>query len=692
LNDIVIAGRPPGGTNSGGPFDDFGGTGRVTLAAGQLLTYKGSRTFTVSDPTGSWYTYTTYQTADGLWHDSTEDVPFTLLLDPPATPTNTTVPPTITLTNTPVPPSSTATNTRTNTPVPPTSTPTTTPATSTYTATNTPVPPTSTNTPLPPTSTRTNTPVPPTSTNTPTVTATPASGSYPRIANEVAFVPNGGQVTAMSRYNLIVSNNRVGTTGDLQSLKSASPGIKVIAYIDSSAIQFTGNYQLIHPADVYPGWYMMLPGTTLSAAVTTTSATSISVVDGTKFSAGQDVLVDGESMHVNSVSGNTLTVQRGYYSTAATHGNGARIAPHASNWSGVWMMNITPYCPTNGSGQTWETYLAAQATSLLASYPFDGVMFDNADYTKSYVEGGQLDANNDNVADGGNGPSGTGWKDGETNLFRDAGAQNPGKSIMGNMQMSPSQPFYSGATGESLEGFPGGDTWLQAWNQYMAVAAPGGSGQDSVISPKANNATSQNLQQMRFALAGALMGNGYLFYDDAAASGPTWWYDEYDNGAGSSLASSINGSQTNIPLVAGSGGKFHVGNVVQVPGDTNQNDEQMLVTSISGDTLNVQRGYNGTGGSTHSVPAKLFTAAQEAAGKGWLGQPLRPYTTVTTNVYRRDFTNGTVLLNASGSTQTVNVGVGYHRIAGTQDTTQNSGAAVTSVTIAANDGILLTKP
>jgi hypothetical protein len=131
---------------------------------------------------------------------------------------------------------------------------------------------------------------------------------------------------------------------------------------------------------------------------------------------------------------------------------------------------------------------------------------------------------------------------------------------------------------------------------------------------------------------------------------------------------------------------------VFVPGDGGtQNDEQMHVTAISGDTLTVTRGYNGTGATGHVVPDKVFTAAQEAAGKGWLGQPLGPYTTVTTNVYRRDFTNGTVLLNASGSTQTVNVGAGYHRIAGTQDRVTNSGAAVTTVTLAPQDGLLLVR-
>lgn len=70
LRDIVIAGRPPNGTNKGGPFLDFGGTESVTLSPGQSLQVQKARTFTASDPTGAWYSYVTYETTDGVWHDS----------------------------------------------------------------------------------------------------------------------------------------------------------------------------------------------------------------------------------------------------------------------------------------------------------------------------------------------------------------------------------------------------------------------------------------------------------------------------------------------------------------------------------------------------------------------------------------------------------------------------------------------
>jgi len=61
------------------------------------------------------------------------------------------------------------------------------------------------------------------------------------------------------------------------------------------------------------------------------------------------------------------------------------------------------------------------------------------------------------------------------------------------------------------------------------------------------------------------------------------------------------------------------------------------------------------------------------------------------NIWRRDFAHGTVLLNGTNSPQTVTLGPGYRRIAGTQDPATNSGSAVTSLTIAPLDAILLAK-
>lgn len=67
--------------------------------------------------------------------------------------------------------------------------------------------------------------------------------------------------------------------------------------------------------------------TTLGAAVTDTTGTSLTVADGMAFSIGETVRVDSEEMAVDDRSGTTLTVTRGANgTTAATHSNGATVS------------------------------------------------------------------------------------------------------------------------------------------------------------------------------------------------------------------------------------------------------------------------------------------------------------------------------------------------------------------------------
>lgn len=61
-------------------------------------------------------------------------------------------------------------------------------------------------------------------------------------------------------------------------------------------------------------------GSTLAAAITTTTATSCTVTSGTPFAAGQIIKIDSELILITNVSTTTLTIVRGWNgSTAATH-------------------------------------------------------------------------------------------------------------------------------------------------------------------------------------------------------------------------------------------------------------------------------------------------------------------------------------------------------------------------------------
>jgi hypothetical protein len=65
---------------------------------------------------------------------------------------------------------------------------------------------------------------------------------------------------------------------------------------------------------------------TTSDAITSTTATSVSVTAATDLGPAQAILIDSEQLYITSISGNTLTVERGVNgSTAATHSGGASV-------------------------------------------------------------------------------------------------------------------------------------------------------------------------------------------------------------------------------------------------------------------------------------------------------------------------------------------------------------------------------
>jgi hypothetical protein len=78
--------------------------------------------------------------------------------------------------------------------------------------------------------------------------------------------------------------------------------------------------------------------------------------------------------------------------------------------------------------------------------------------------------------------------------------------------------------------------------------------------------------------------------------------------------------------------------------------------------------------------------------RGYLGMPLtvRPTAAWNAGVWRRDFDNGTILVNPRGNgSQTVALGATFTKLSGTQQPLINSGASVSSVTLLDGDGIIL---
>jgi hypothetical protein len=65
---------------------------------------------------------------------------------------------------------------------------------------------------------------------------------------------------------------------------------------------------------------------------------------------------------------------------------------------------------------------------------------------------------------------------------------------------------------------------------------------------------------------------------------------------------------------------------------------------------------------------------------------------ITQGVWERDYSNGKVLLNATGQAQTIRLDGEYEKLHGSQDPAVNDGRFVSRVTIGAQDGLILLRP
>lgn len=76
------------------------------------------------------------------------------------------------------------------------------------------------------------------------------------------------------------------------------------------------------------GWQNVTTAiTTLGAAISSTTATSVTVASGAPCAVGQTLVIDSEQLYVTGVATNTLTVVRGVNgTTAATHSNGQAVS------------------------------------------------------------------------------------------------------------------------------------------------------------------------------------------------------------------------------------------------------------------------------------------------------------------------------------------------------------------------------
>jgi hypothetical protein len=216
------------------------------------------------------------------------------------------------------------------------------------------------------------------------------------------------------------------------------------------------------------------------------------------------------------------------------------------------------------------------------------------------------------------------------------------------------QMIWSGGGADAVTNadFEAGVT--EGWSFWHAASTPATVTRDSTTS-----ATGQASARIHIETAGA--------YD---------WYVAYATSSSLSMIAYVTYTATfwarasrerSIAVAATAPGTSYAGNTIQVGTEWRQY-QVALIPKVS-------------------CTAQLTFFLGLAEGDVWLDDVhLRRG---VTGVYRRDFENGTILLNPSSSALTVPLGETFRRILGTADPVTNDGASVTEVTVPASDALFL---
>jgi hypothetical protein len=204
-----------------------------------------------------------------------------------------------------------------------------------------------------------------------------------------------------------------------------------------------------------------------------------------------------------------------------------------SNWPGSRMLNISSGSGFDTYQRRFQDYLAEfVAHEIKPSGLWDGVFYDSIWSSISWLNGGNIDLDNDGQKDQA-ATADTLWVAGVKNLINKTKSLSGNDFIViGNGNFFPD--YQSKLNGLMFEDFPKlflGRSWSDTMSAYLKA--------DSLsISPALNIINTFNRQQndyrsMRYGLTSALLGNGFFSRDyDVSDHGQLWWYDEYSANLG----------------------------------------------------------------------------------------------------------------------------------------------------------------
>ncbi len=420
-------------------------------------------------------------------------------------------------------------------------------------------------------------------------------------------------------------------------------------------------------------------------------------------------------------------------------------------WPGTTIMNLTSKCPRVG-GRTWGEYMADfAAQDIMTTGQFDGVHWDNTwerlAWINDYIEG-SLDLDNNGVADHPDSVD-VWWELGVTHMlqrFRD----QVGYVVLADG--NGDGPFYSQLNGRFYEAFPRGgwsENMMQAdlWQQHgldpslllfatrgeindyrtmrfglcSALQVGGVFWHEPPVTPFFNMTIYDEFQVELGRPLGPRQEIGFELVTslDMEAGFPPEMRQEC--GYGRSWI-------TEDPALVVNGTRSLVGSVGETPrtyytyactdparlpleaGGTYTLDLDYRVVEATPPDGYFYLGY-GAPSPGHTAMHNLTGAEAGATGHIRVSFTLGPWhdyyvtfglkdggtividdirlTTGQGGVFRRDFDLGLALVNPTDEAQTVDLGGVYYRFTGFQDPITNNGGEVTTVTLAAQDGLIL---
>ncbi len=223
---------------------------------------------------------------------------------------------------------------------------------------------------------------------------------------------------------------------------------------------------------------------------------------------------------------------------------------------GGQILSVWPGTETYNVSTGWSDALAAFVKDdVMSSGKWDGIFYDETSATISWLNGGNVDVNNDGAKDDAVTADRL-WKDGIIHLLkttRDGIGAGPVIITNGDSERDL-QPYVNG---RMFETFPTpweyDGSWSTVMNNYLGLQKQVGYPPLFIInSNTANTGNKNDFKKMRFGLASTLLGNGFFEFDYGDNDhGQTWMYDEYDAYLGKAVGEAKNLTGSTNPVKAG---------------------------------------------------------------------------------------------------------------------------------------------